>query len=663
MKPHLRQFAQQLKEWSQQIIEFGRTPFRRADCCVTISTDTGPAEIPLLLWINKQSLMAGGIVLLPESDWHLDQELKRGRSCATALGLSHFVTWEPARIRLWHITETDLVEQQTFPLSRTDHPDYFRLLLDDLVDALKVPAVTGAVSPEKLPALYFTNLFLITQDLAQTAVSEAFRSQRAGMTELPVDDIDQLAAEANRLLLLKVLWLLRSGHCPQKVLPEQMEQHIAEALNQAPEPWRTSFTYQWPLEPPRYAPETTIFYHHLLLRLRQLKWNQNPQRLDDSLVQLIHCWYGSSNGEEGDSVLHPQVPATAADTELLVTDSPLLIAATTLMRAVQNRPQPEIVHGSLFELEPGQLKGKSISARLLNPLPVPASEKPILSTKLRLSWPHRLLKISGSYPYWRAELLHLLGLLAPEQTLRAQVPLHIFDLAADDPLWNILETQFQILQIQTQNHHNLVFTAIREPQQESSILIKQNGSFREITTESDDTLKQQLLSALRPSAGPAAGPPVRRQDADTSAKLLRQKLLAQLTTRGIPSFPDQYFYYLDSPRTQTFEISPPLRQTANILGRFELEDATGQTLTGEGEDLATALLLCAKTGKNRFVLPTDPEDLKILLAHYRKDLSDLYRYLTEESYRQSKNPDRARRIVQKIWKKLALPAPDWFKNL
>ena len=99
MTPELHQFAQQLAIWTELIIENGRTPFRRVDLYPEIHTARGILRPPLVFWINRQSMMAGGILLLPEQD--LETELKHGCSCCAALGLQHFVTWENKQVRIW----------------------------------------------------------------------------------------------------------------------------------------------------------------------------------------------------------------------------------------------------------------------------------------------------------------------------------------------------------------------------------------------------------------------------------------------------------------------------------------------------------------------------------------------------------------------------------
>ena len=100
----LKDFARQLSIWAELVIEHGRTPFRRVDLFPRINTYLGPLQPPLVFWINRQSLMAGGVILLPDNN--LPQQLELGSATTAALGLQHFVTWESDRIRIWNSTET-----------------------------------------------------------------------------------------------------------------------------------------------------------------------------------------------------------------------------------------------------------------------------------------------------------------------------------------------------------------------------------------------------------------------------------------------------------------------------------------------------------------------------------------------------------------------------
>ena len=86
MNQHLQQFAQQLASWTEAIIEYGRTPFRRVDTYPKIDTEQGVIQPPLVFWINRQSMMAGGILLLPENN--LEEEM---RAAFEAMGFANVI--------------------------------------------------------------------------------------------------------------------------------------------------------------------------------------------------------------------------------------------------------------------------------------------------------------------------------------------------------------------------------------------------------------------------------------------------------------------------------------------------------------------------------------------------------------------------------------------
>jgi hypothetical protein len=129
----------------------------------------------------------------------------------------------------------------------------------------------------------------------------------------------------------------------------------------------------------------------------------------------------------------------------------------------------------------------------------------------------------------------------------------------------------------------------------------------------------------------------------------------ELVTQGLPSFPEQYLYFLDQPHLQKYRLTPPVQITNEILGQFDLIDAAGQTICGYGDELKTALLLCAASGKSNFELPEAREDLDIMLFHYEKDLKALQSTLKDLCFSQVEKTQAARKLIQRIWEKLELP--------
>jgi len=664
MTSHLEQFARQLQHWAQDIIDHGRTPFRRVDCMPAIVTKAGVVRPPLIFWINRQSMMAGGIVLLPEKN--LLEELDLGKHCAEALGLSHFVTWETEQVRIWRADSDDIQEEKRFPLPGTDHPDFFRHLLRDLIDALKIPAVTGAIPQGQLSPHYFHNLFNIAEELALPALTDAFRSQRAEELEGVVFDVDQRAVEANRLLLLQTLTALRFGLLPEVLLPEDLGVVINRALDHAPEPFNTSLVCRWDSAPLSLPNETAVCYHHLLLRLQQLRWTTPVQRMQQSLRNLLNLWYpeaGICQAQDADMLLYPRTPATGTNLRAVLSDSPLILAVTAIARELVGLTQPAFFYNSLMSLTPETICRGSLSAYLLCPIPISRNERALFGARLRTSWPHRNFKILTDQPRWKWQMIHLLGICQPQQPLWIECPVALVEIAADDPLWSLLCEHFHLREV-IRNEHSLCLSLVRSPLNTEPTLIKAVDDKADVSLVFADPeqFRQQLISALKL--------PVFETDQDTAAvkttiqasKNVKQQIIDQLQAHGIPNFPDQYLYFLDHPDMQSYAITVPLKVTSSLLGQFDMVDGDGKRLSGYGEELEQALLVCSHLGKTTFDLPRDRAQLEQILQRYRKDLDNLHQLLSDLSYRQMEKPQAARNLIRNIWKKLGLPDPDWFKN-
>lgn len=87
----LQLFSQQIARWSEMAIAHGRFPFRKVEVSPVLLSNGEKLSPPLVFWINRDSFMAGAVLLLPAGD--IDLEIKKGRQCARVLGLRHFVTW------------------------------------------------------------------------------------------------------------------------------------------------------------------------------------------------------------------------------------------------------------------------------------------------------------------------------------------------------------------------------------------------------------------------------------------------------------------------------------------------------------------------------------------------------------------------------------------
>ena len=117
----LQLFTQQMAHWADSFIQQGRFPFRKVETFPSLLTPAGEKSPPLLLWINKDSFMAGGLILFPHKN--SDEFNDTGCECAEALGLRHFVAWAPKEIVFWNLGPTGAVRHKSITLNTQDVPD------------------------------------------------------------------------------------------------------------------------------------------------------------------------------------------------------------------------------------------------------------------------------------------------------------------------------------------------------------------------------------------------------------------------------------------------------------------------------------------------------------------------------------------------------------
>lgn len=755
-RSELQQFAQQLSLWTELIIENGRTPFRRVDLYPEIHTDQGLLQPPLVFWINRQSMMAGGILLLPEQN--LKAELEYGASCCTALGLKHFVTWESDRVRIWQKDDDGIQQHRQFDFTHADHPDSFRHLLGEVLETLKLLAVIGLVPPAELSPHYLHNLFQTTLDLTLPALVNSYRSLRAEEELSTAADADQLANEANRLLLLQLLGLIWHRQLPSAILPEKLERAIQLSLPQLPEPLKQTMSLSATTTPAPLPHDAAVCFHHLLLRLRQLSWRESEQRAITSIQQLVASWQTDLPGQlpEGDVQLYPQSPILGEATQLILSDSPSLLAAAGLMQDLLQQPPKLLICGTLFQLDFSGRSHRSICGRLNKSRPLTRNERHQYTTLLRTSWPNRRFRIGSDKPLWFWELIHLLGLSKEQQKLQLILPLTALKSQVTEPFWPLLLENYSIQQVSLltdeiiflelfptagleipiklmlgdetrtlsiANEMSLVrsqlLLALLLPKEIYQMLGNQlvwpsdeeldNKAqagmriymksrlwrlFEEITgpnlqSDPEAIQPQQLVSWPRPdflhlkelarAEKQQATDPDRllaellqtpelnsiaiqsdEQNRTTaiprvSDKDLQIELAQQLQREGIPTFPEQYLYFLDSPDMTCYRLTPPLTVTSELLGEIELVDAAGQTLRVYGEELANALLLCSKLKKTEVELPVDRHQLALLQQQYWNDLKQLHKQLNSLCHSRLKSPNAADKLAKKVWKRLQLP--------
>ncbi len=280
----LQQFRQQLASWIEARLESQRLPFQRLELCPRTLTDQGRLVPDLVLWINRDSQLAGSMILLP--DVVNAQVLSEGVSLANALGLGHFTTWAAREVSIWSVSsgEATLLDDFDLPPANRITPDDFQQTLDDLLERLKVVTVTSAPPTATYSEHYFANLCLRNlQELAPGLTISARLT--AGRT---ADDewVEQAPREKAWMSLWRLLFLLQQKRLPPGLQPDRLEFAIHYALSDLikdQHPWLAIQEGEPPL-----PEDDAVRLHHLAGRLRQLGWPHNDQHAEEMVSLLIN---------------------------------------------------------------------------------------------------------------------------------------------------------------------------------------------------------------------------------------------------------------------------------------------------------------------------------------------------------------------------------------
>jgi len=425
----LQLFGRQLAHWSETAVSQGRSPFRRIETEPLLLTAGGEFRPAIVFWINRDSCMAGGVLLLPPRE--AEEAAEMGRHCASALGLRHFVTWAAREVVFWEERGSALARHKSLPLpaaSQTAAED-FHAALRIVMEELKILSVVGAVPPEQLSPYCLANLCHTVLDAALPPIEEGYRIARSeGLLEQP-EATASLAFSKGLLTLLRLLALVFYDRLPSAVQPEGLERAMRFALDTLPPQLRLPLSAEENDIP--LPAESAVRFHHLLRRLTQLQCGRDRQRAAQVVRILLdhHAQRLAAFPLEPAPLpaagltllLNPAEPYPAGGAQTLEVASPPQLALLALLRELQGLPPAELQSGDLF--------GLSLPAPLaairgtLNAPEIPAdAERRKLSAYLRTSWPARRFSLPRRTPRWAWVFIHLLGLAEKGADLDVVIP-------------------------------------------------------------------------------------------------------------------------------------------------------------------------------------------------------------------------------------------------
>lgn len=626
----------------------GRLPFRRVDEAPSVLTANGQGRPDLVLWINRDSLIAGAIILLTGQDE--SEGVAEGWSFASALGLGQFVTWGEKRITLWESSTAPPRPRTRWTVIDADGRPGFRYAapLELLIQELKAQAVNAPLPPGQLPPAYFANLCRQALRDIEPALEEAARlANRPGLPGAP----QATARDKGWLTLWRLLALLRENRLPSAVRPELIERAILYPLAELPPPLAARLT------PPRgefALPESAaIRFHHLAVRLTQLNWRERSEHVRETLLQLARLAAQDCQVETTPlstvpgvtTLLVNHLPPATGQVAGVVAPAPCLaaLALTQSCRATLPAAQTADL--------PADLRPSRIIAALHNQQPPAPAGRRRYQSALRISWPYRRFHIPAAAPEWLWEALHLGGLLPASGHFEVSLPANWVDSPAAPLLWQALGERLSLVRLELlHGRHHLTWKAPRDSGNRLEFIGPTGGE------------ESHRLPAGAPLADLLALLPCRRElptpgglGRKRSLHLDDDQLAGRVFRDGVPCFPDHYLRRLDCPSLCSYQLDGPLQPDETFFNRVTLRGPDGTLIETANPVTAEALLLVSRSAPRRIELPIDPLVTARLLAAYRNDLVTLWDELCTECRRHASSHSAALTRARRIWRNQALP--------
>lgn len=643
----LPQFRCHLFSWFEARLADGRTPFRRVEEAPPLLA-AGGASPDLVLWINRDSLLAGAVILIPEKT--APDMLQRGAITAAALGLSQFITWEAQAVNLWQLAGAGAILGKSWQLppagklSATD----FAVAGDSLLQELKLSAITGRCPPEQLPAEHFANLCLFTLQASQPSLDEAARVTARGA--LNDHQVTTQALAKGWLTLWRLLALLSYQRLPAGVAPERLEKALTYALADLPlgrSEWLTVTGTESPLP---VAAATR--FQHLAGRLAQLHWEENRERALATLALLLdeaarcHGVDQAPAGAEPATLLVNRLPETPDENQAVVTPRPCL-AGMILLHALSGAPLPAILAEELAQLPQGWTPQRVEASLGETQEPDPAQQRQWFAA-LRRAWPYRRFTLPGPTPTWVWQALFLTGITAPEGALRLTLPAGWPTAAGAETLWQMLGEQWAlaVVEVHPDGRQILDLVPIDLAPPQAAVHIGPGAAIAHRRQLPSTEVPLALLVGLDGDVLPSAPARAARKPLRSA---IQERIEAVVFQDGVPCFPEDYLRRRDPVPLCSYQLPGPLRQEGSFFGFCRLLGPQGETLDVDSPVTAEALILVAGSGRRQVSLPKEPLLTAELLKAYQSDLERLWGALLSECRRQLPQQQQAKTMARRIW--------------
>lgn len=446
----LDSFLSQLAQWTEQTIETGRTPFRKVEINPPL-LHAPCTDLPhLVLWINRDSHMAGGLILLPDKS--LEQALATGLALADALGLKNFSCWDRQQISVWGVVAAKAQLEKEIALPATPSAVQFRKHLQELLERLKILAVSNAPAKGEVTSYCLANLLrLALLDVAPGITEDLRTHQTKGPSQPDWPGGRDVGISKGLLTLFRLLAVGHGDLLPTTVVADGLERALRFSCGQLPDSLTAQLSFT--SEEPGLSPTASARLHHVWRRLQQLGClhrnsllASSAELLQTDIESLTATPPGADSRVEGNSLLvNPGgVPGTQAPTAEV--GLPAVLAWRSLLRWLRHQGHPPYQSSELDRLAV-ELRPDQVQASLEESPPPQRQQRAHLSTALRLAWPNRRFALSPAMPRWHYDLLQILGRAAENARLEIHLPSSWLDPERGRLIWDLICSDFALDQI------------------------------------------------------------------------------------------------------------------------------------------------------------------------------------------------------------------------
>jgi len=491
----LRHFSKQLHAWCHDRITQKPSPFCQVELHPDLlGTDDRQAQ-SVVLWVNRESCLAGALVLLPPN--HEEEIFPEATATATALGLDMFYTWGRYEISAWS-SEYDPPEkiwEYDISLEERSSAAFFQKALNRLIDQIEKNFFEQQSQEPLVNHLYLANLLHLTY-------LDLLPSFQSGLQEINADRDGQLTTREVQNLLLRTLLLPPALACDNLLSlpssPEKLESSLVSDLERLPDDLRDGFSSRLGLTIP---PGCRRRFNHYVRRIRQLAPHL-PDILAQTTQLLLERWaeaLGGFRGPDSDAETN-YVLVNCADYDLgLPVDIEIAPAGILAARALifdlagpDRRTAPKR-YKTPFSLSE-RIDGRLIYGVLDDDHPPSATELKNFKAALRFSWPNRRLKMTGKTPLWGWQLLHLCGLVGHDCRLELGLPSDWLRQPFGAAILSTLQDKIHLREIEVESSGRVLCKFQTDSDDADAIVSYSNETRRPVPSEPQWSFGRRLLA-------------------------------------------------------------------------------------------------------------------------------------------------------------------------